>query len=168
MGNILGNRTPNQNGVYILEPDRFTLLQQGLPVDKVRQSRGPCVAAVLIIIQAWRKAGSSRAAVDNIVTYGGAWSDSVPPDVARSSLVGPHSNWTTQWGPTTPDRLCCLSLIQSRQTVVLNEDTLDGYERHRSIIDHPGDRRANCFCPLPCHLFFLRSSFEISPELVSI
>ena len=75
MGNILGNRTPNQNGVYILEPDRFTLLQQGLPVDKVRQSRGPCVAAVLIIIQAWRKAGSSRAAVDNIVTYGGAWSD---------------------------------------------------------------------------------------------
>ena len=41
----------------------------------MRQSRGPYVAAVLTIIQAWRKAGSSRAAVDNIVTYGGAWSD---------------------------------------------------------------------------------------------
>ena len=39
------------------------------------------MAAVLTIIQAWRKAGSSRAAVDNLVTYGGAWSDSVPPDV---------------------------------------------------------------------------------------
>jgi hypothetical protein len=52
-----------------------TMSYKGLPVDKVRKSRGPYVAAVLTIIQAWRKAGSPRAAVDNIVTYGGAWSD---------------------------------------------------------------------------------------------
>jgi hypothetical protein len=52
-----------------------TMSYKGLPVDKVRQNRGPYVAAVLTIIQAWRKAGSPRAAVANIVTYGGAWSD---------------------------------------------------------------------------------------------
>jgi hypothetical protein len=52
-----------------------TIFYKGLPVDKVRQSRGLYVAAVLTIIQAWRKADSPRAAVDNIVTYGGAWSD---------------------------------------------------------------------------------------------
>jgi hypothetical protein len=33
------------------------------------------VAAVLTIIQAWRDAGSPRAEVDSIVTFGGAWSD---------------------------------------------------------------------------------------------
>ena len=48
---------------------------KGFPVDKVRQRRGVYVAAVLTIIQAWRRAGSPRADVDNIVTFGGAWSD---------------------------------------------------------------------------------------------
>ena len=48
---------------------------KGFPVDKVRQRRGVYVAAVLTIIQAWRKAGSPRARVDSIVTYSGAWSD---------------------------------------------------------------------------------------------
>ena len=48
---------------------------KGFPVEKVRQNRGKYVVAVLTIIQAWRKAGMPRAAVDNIVTFGGAWSD---------------------------------------------------------------------------------------------
>jgi hypothetical protein len=48
---------------------------KGFPVDKVRQHRGVYVAAVLTIIQAWRRAGSPRAAADSIVTFGGAWSD---------------------------------------------------------------------------------------------
>jgi hypothetical protein len=52
-----------------------TLAYKGFPVEKVRQRRGAYVAAVLTIIQAWRKAGSPRAAVDSIVTFGGAWSD---------------------------------------------------------------------------------------------
>ena len=47
----------------------------GSPVDKVRQHRGRYVAAVLTIVQAWRAAGSPREKVDNIVTFGGAWSD---------------------------------------------------------------------------------------------
>jgi len=38
------------------------------------------VAAVLTIIQAWRKAGSSRAAVDNIVTYGGVLLTNAEPE----------------------------------------------------------------------------------------
>jgi hypothetical protein len=52
-----------------------TMTYKGYPVDKVRQQRGKYVAAVLTIIQAWRKAGMPRAAADSIVTFGGAWSD---------------------------------------------------------------------------------------------
>jgi hypothetical protein len=52
-----------------------TMTYKGLPVDKVRKHRGVYVAAVLCIIQAWRKAGSPRAEVDSIVTFGGVWSD---------------------------------------------------------------------------------------------
>jgi len=52
-----------------------TMTYKGFPVEKVRQQRGSYVSAVLTIIQAWRKAGSPRAEVDSIVTFGGAWSD---------------------------------------------------------------------------------------------
>jgi hypothetical protein len=52
-----------------------TISYKGFPVDKVRQNRGKYVAAVLTIIQAWRKAGLPRAEADSIVTFGGAWSD---------------------------------------------------------------------------------------------
>src|SRR5215471_19099255 len=46
-----------------------TMTYKGSPVDKVRQRRGVYVAAVLTIIEAWRRAGSPRARVDSIVTY---------------------------------------------------------------------------------------------------
>jgi len=52
-----------------------TMTYKGFPVDKVRKQRGRYVAAVLTIILAWRKAGSPRANVESIVTFGGAWSD---------------------------------------------------------------------------------------------
>ena len=52
-----------------------TMAYKGLPVEHVRKNRGDFVAAVLTIILAWRKAGSPRAAVDNVVTFGGAWAD---------------------------------------------------------------------------------------------
>lgn len=52
-----------------------TMTYKGFPVDKVRRQRGKYVAAVLTIIQAWRKAGMPRAAAGSIVTFGGAWSD---------------------------------------------------------------------------------------------
>jgi RepB DNA-primase from phage plasmid len=52
-----------------------TIMYRGSPVDVVHKRRGVYVAAVLTIIQAWRKAGSPRADVDSIVTFGGAWSD---------------------------------------------------------------------------------------------
>jgi hypothetical protein len=52
-----------------------TMTYKGFPVDKVRQRRGAYVAAVLTIIQAWRRAGSPRARADSIVTYSGKWSD---------------------------------------------------------------------------------------------
>jgi len=52
-----------------------TMSYTGSPVELVRKNRGRYVAAVLTIILAWRKAGSPRAEVENIVTFGGAWSD---------------------------------------------------------------------------------------------
>ncbi len=67
-----------------------TMAYKGHPVDKVRQRRGAYVAAVLTIIQAWRRAGSPRTKADSIVTFGGAWSDycRYPLDVARVSRSG--------------------------------------------------------------------------------
>lgn len=47
----------------------------GSPVEAVRKDRGRYVAAVLTIILAWKAAGSPRANVENIATYGGAWAD---------------------------------------------------------------------------------------------
>lgn len=52
-----------------------TMTYRKFPVEKVRKERGRYVAAVLTIILAWRKAGSPRSNVENIVTFGGAWSD---------------------------------------------------------------------------------------------
>jgi hypothetical protein len=52
-----------------------TLKYKNSPVEKVRKDRERYVSAVLTIILAWRKAGCPRAEVENIVTFGGAWSD---------------------------------------------------------------------------------------------
>jgi hypothetical protein len=52
-----------------------TLTYRGSPVSKVRDQRGVYVAAVLTIIEAWRKAGSPRSKIESIVTYSGAWSE---------------------------------------------------------------------------------------------
>jgi hypothetical protein len=52
-----------------------TLSYRGDPVGKVRGNREAYVAAVLTIIEAWRAAGSPRAAVSSIASYGGDWSD---------------------------------------------------------------------------------------------
>jgi hypothetical protein len=52
-----------------------TLTYKNYPVEKVRRQRGLYVAAVLTIISAWRKADSPHADVENIVSFGGTWSD---------------------------------------------------------------------------------------------
>lgn len=52
-----------------------TLRYHGNPVEKVRHERARYVTAVLTIIEAWRRAGSPRSSVENIVTFSGAWSD---------------------------------------------------------------------------------------------
>lgn len=101
-------------------PTPATMTYKGLPVDKVRSRRGAYVAAVLTIIQAWRKAGMPRAAADSIVTFGGAWSDYCryplmwlgQPDPATSlleqvrhdpdgdSLAGLLTEWQRAFGST--------------------------------------------------------------------
>lgn len=50
-----------------------TMTYKSSPVEKVRKQRGLYVAAVLTIILAWRRSGSPRAAIESIVTFGGAW-----------------------------------------------------------------------------------------------
>lgn len=52
-----------------------TIAYKSSPVEMVRKNRGLYVAAVLTIILAHREAGSPSAEVENIATYGGAWSD---------------------------------------------------------------------------------------------
>jgi hypothetical protein len=52
-----------------------TITYKGSPVEEVRRRRGVYVAAVLTIMQAWRRAGSPRVEVYSIATYGGAWTD---------------------------------------------------------------------------------------------
>ncbi len=52
-----------------------TMTYKNFPVEKVRKQRVCYVAAVLTIILAWRRAGAPRAAVESIVTFGGAWSE---------------------------------------------------------------------------------------------
>lgn len=47
----------------------------GDPVAAVRAERGAYVGAVLNVIEAWRVAGSPRADVESIATYGGEWAD---------------------------------------------------------------------------------------------
>lgn len=52
-----------------------TMKYSGNPVEKVRKNRGKYVSAVLTIILAWRKAGSPRTDMENIVTFSGSWTD---------------------------------------------------------------------------------------------
>lgn len=100
-----------------------TMTYKNFPVEKVRKQRGRYVAAVLTIILAWRRAGSPRAAVESIVTFGGAWSDycrhplmwlghpdpatalleQVKHDPDGDSLAGLMTEWMAAFGsiPTT-------------------------------------------------------------------
>lgn len=95
-----------------------TMTYKNFPVDKVRKNRGRYVAAVLTIILAWRKAGSPCAAVENIVTFGGAWStycrqplmwlghpdpatallEQVKHDPDGDSLAGLMTEWYAEFG----------------------------------------------------------------------
>ena len=97
-----------------------TMTYKNYPVDKVRKQRGRYVVAVLTIILAWRKAGSPRAGVESIVTFGGAWSDycrhplmwlgqpdpatalleQVKHDPDGDSLAGLMAEWYAAFGST--------------------------------------------------------------------
>ena len=97
-----------------------TMTYKGFPVKKVRRHRGKYVAAVLTIILVWRNAGSPRAIVENIVTFGGAWSDycrhplmwlgqpdpvtallqQVKQDPDGDSLAGLLTEWHAAFGST--------------------------------------------------------------------
>lgn len=52
-----------------------TIEYKGNPAEAVRQNRAAYVSAVLTIMLAWRNAGSPRADVSPIASYGGAWAD---------------------------------------------------------------------------------------------
>ncbi len=73
-----------------------TMSYQGSPVENVRKSRGKYVSAALTIIQAWRKVGMPKTKVDNIVTYGGAWSDFCRHPLIWLGLPDPASSLIEQ------------------------------------------------------------------------
>ena len=73
-----------------------TMTYSGNPVDKVRKSRGAYVAAVLTIIRAWQAAGSPRAEIDSIVSYGGAWTDYCRFPLMWLGLPDPATSLLTQ------------------------------------------------------------------------
>lgn len=97
-----------------------TMSYKGSPVEQVRKNRGVYVAAVLTIILAWRRAGSPCADVENIVTFGGAWSeycrhplmwlghpdpatallDQVKHDPDGDALAGLMAAWRAKFGST--------------------------------------------------------------------
>lgn len=52
-----------------------TLRYTNQPVELVRMNRGKYVAAVLCIIEAWKRAGSPKPNATSIATYGGPWSN---------------------------------------------------------------------------------------------
>lgn len=52
-----------------------TLVYKGNPIAALRANRECYVAAVLTIIEAWKAAGSPKASVPTIASYGGKWAD---------------------------------------------------------------------------------------------
>ena len=76
-----------------------TMEYKDKPVEKVRKNRSAYVSMVLTIILAWRKAGSPRQKLDNIVTYDGPWTE-----FCRQPLI-----WFGQSDPAT-------SLLQQVRT----------------------------------------------------
>lgn len=52
-----------------------TLVYKGNPIAALRSDRERYVAAVLTIIEAWKAAGSPKASVPPIASYGGKWAD---------------------------------------------------------------------------------------------
>ena len=117
-----------------------TMTYAGAPVEKVRQQRGVYVAAVLTIIQAWRRAGAPRAAVDSIVTFGGAWSDycrypllwlghpdpatalldQVRHDPDGDALGGLMTEWHAVFGSTPTTVRKAVEVAESRETALLD------------------------------------------------
>jgi hypothetical protein len=66
------------------------------PVTEVRNNRGRYVSAVLTINRAWRKAGSPRADVESLATYGGAWADYCRHNLIWLGLPDPATNLLQQ------------------------------------------------------------------------
>jgi hypothetical protein len=66
------------------------------PVEEVRGNRGRYVAAVLTLIQAWKAAGSPRADVSPLATYGGAWADYCRHPLIWLGLPDPATGLLTQ------------------------------------------------------------------------
>jgi hypothetical protein len=85
---------------------------KGAPLEVVRKDRGRYVAAVLTIILAWKAAGSPRADVENIVTYGGAWADYCRHPLIWLGLADPATALLEQV-KNDPDAEMLLSLMKA-------------------------------------------------------
>lgn len=117
-----------------------TISYKNNPVEKVRKNREQYVVAALTIILAYRKAGSPRTAVENIVTFGEAWSDycrhpliwlghpdpvtalleQVKHDPDGEALLGLMTEWHKEFGsiPTTVRKV--LKTAQAKKSDLLD------------------------------------------------
>jgi hypothetical protein len=73
-----------------------TIKYEGKPLETVQKNRAVYVAAVITMILAWKKAGSSRTDVPSIVTYSGSWSDYCRHPLIWLGLADPASSLIEQ------------------------------------------------------------------------
>jgi len=113
-----------------------TISYKNAPVETVRQHRSKYVTAVLTIIMAWRRAGSPREAVDNIVTYDGAWSDYCRHPLTWLGLSDPATALLEQIRHD-PDGDALLCLMTEWHDVFGSSPTTVRKAVDRAIFDHP-------------------------------
>jgi hypothetical protein len=80
-----------------------TLQYKGNPLETVRQNRAELVCAVITIVRAWQLAGSPKSDVQNIASYGGAWSNYCRHPLIWLGLPDPATALFEQL-KTDPDR----------------------------------------------------------------
>lgn len=124
----------------------------GTPVETVRNNRGHYVAAVLTIIMAWKAAGSPRAEVENIATFGGAWADYCRHPLIWLGLADPATALLEQI-KHDPDADALLTLMTSWydkfgsspttvRKVISSIESLSGDDQlHEAICEFPIEER---------------------------
>jgi len=147
----------------------------GQPAELVRANRGKYVAAALTIIAAWKAAGSPKAAVPSIASYG-VWSDMCRqpllwlgrPDPATSIieqlLHDPDQDdlgkLLTGWHAAVGDRPI---MLRDLIDVAINDDELQGALLDLPVTDREAINRSKLGWYLKRHANRVVGGFELQP-----